>query len=283
MTGKFRIKLLIGLLALLLVFVIIYADSAGQQAGERIEKGKYFLQRAATPEFLVTGVSLDDLTKARFPNMYKVTERLAGPLGRTRTLFDKKSREQVEITVAVYGSVNEAEDVALGLLNSVSVVLRPGSQSGGVIGTHSWYLRSPNGSGAVVFIHNNSLFQLFSPDYNLAERSAQSIVSDLTEGVNGVILGKKVQIPKITSVVIPKDVRRNVKASINIKAFDPSRHRLSFVILASKGQLLDTNKGEEKIYIPSKSGTDELKVYTINELNVVSRVFIKKLTITDKK
>lgn len=283
MNRKVRIQLLTGPLAILLVFMIFYAVSAGQQPGERVEKGQYFLRRAATPEFLVTRVSLDDLSKARFSNMDKITEGLAGQFGRVRTLFDKKSKKQVKITVAVYGSVNEAEDAALELLNSVSIVMKSGSQSGGVIGTHSWYLKSPDGSGIVAFIHNNSLFQLFSSDYNLAERSARSIVGDLTEGVNGITLGKKVQIPKITDVVIPENVRKNEKAPLKMKTLDPSRQKLSFVVSASKGQLLDTDIRNEKIYIHSESGTDELKVYAINEANVVSQVFVKKLTVADQK
>lgn len=283
MIGKLKILLLIGLLALLLIFAIYYAVFACQQPGERIKKGQYFLRRAAMPEFLVTGISLDDLSNVRFSNMDKITEGLAGRFGRVQTLFDKKSKKQVKITVAVYSSVNEAEDAALELLNSVSAVLKLGSQSGRVIGTHSWYLKSPNGSGIVIFIHNNSLFQLFSSDYDMAERSARSIVGDLTKGVNGITLGKKVQIPKITDVVIPKDVRQNERASLNIRALDPSKKRLSFLVLASKGKLLDTDKGNEKIYIPSESGTDELKIYTINELNVVSQVFVKKLTVVEQK
>ncbi|MFX0201682.1 MAG: hypothetical protein ACFFCW_36675 [Candidatus Hodarchaeota archaeon] len=283
MIQRFGMQLLVGSVTFLLASVIFYAVSASQQPSERVKKGQYFLRRAPKPQFLVTGVSLDDLSKARFPNMYKVTERLAGPFGRTRTLFDKKSQEQVEITVAVYGSVDEAEDATLDLLNSVSAVLRPGNQWGGVIGTHSWYLRSPNGSGAVVFIHNNSLFQLSSPDYNLAERSARSIVGDLIKGVNGVTLGKKVQIPKITDVVVPKDVRKNEKASLNVRALDPSQSKLSFVVTASKGQVLDTDKTNEKIYISTEFGTDELKVYTINEANVVSQVFVKGLTVAGQK
>lgn len=267
-----------------MTIIILHAFPLFSKAEEeKITKGLYSLRRAPTPKYIVTGVFLPDLVKARFKKMIKVDVGFKGRWGRSYTLFRKEENKQVKITVAVYSSVAEAEDAVLDLLNDISAVLRPRSKSGDFIGTHSWYLDSPSGSGTVVFTYDNSLFQLFSSDYNLAERSAQSIVSDLTEGVNGVTLGKKVQIPKITSVVIPKDVRRNVKASINIKASDPSRHRLSFVILASKGQLLDTDKGEEKIYIPSKSGTDELKVYTINELNVVSRVFIKKLTVTDKK
>jgi len=279
MVGKLRIQLFIGSLALLPVFFISYPVSAVRQPAKRVEKGQYFLIRAATPEFLVAGVSLDDLSKARFSNMDKITEGPAGQFGRVRTLFDKKSKKQVKITVAVYSKVDEAEDAVLDLLNSVSAVLKSGSKSGDVIGTHSWYLKSPDGSGIVVFIHNNSLFQLFSSDYNLAERSARSIVGDLIEGANGITLGKKVRIPKITKVVIPEDVRRNKKALLNIKALDPSRQRLTFVVSASKGQLLDTEKGDEKIYIPSESGTDELWVYAINEANVVSRVFVQKLTV----
>lgn len=283
MIRKSRIHLLIRPSALLLVLVIFYAVYADQQPGERIEKGQYFLRRAPTPEFLVTGVSLNDLSKARFSNMNKITEGLAGQFGRVRTLFDKKSKEQVKITVAVYGSVNEAEDAALELLNSVSAIMKSGSRSAGVIGTHSWYLKSQDGSGTVVFVYDNALFQLFSSVYGLAERSALAIVGDLYKATNGIMLGKKVQTPTISDVIIPETVQKIKGVSLNVKAVDPSQQRLSFVVIASQGQLLDTDVVNEKIYIPSRLGVDELKVYTINEANVVSRVFVKKLTVVDQK
>lgn len=281
MTKKLKKDLLIGPFALLLFLMIFYVVSFGQTSGERIEIGQYSLKRASTPEFLVTGLNLNDLSRIHFSNMNKLTEGLAAQFGRVRTLFDKKTKKQVKITVAVYSSVNEAENMALELLNSISAVMKEGSQSGNVIGTHSWYLKSPNRAGTVLFIYNNSLFQLFSSDYNLAEKSALAIVNDLTKGVNGITLGKKVQLPKISDVILSKTVRKNEKASLNITAFSPSQQRLSYVVLSSKGQILDSDKRAEKSYIPIESGTDELKIYAINEVNVVSQVFVKELIIED--
>jgi len=281
MTKKLKKDLLIGPFALLLFLMIFYVVSFGQTSGERIEIGQYSLKRASTPEFLVTGLNLNDLSRIHFSNMNKLTEGLAAQFGRVRTLFDKKTKKQVKITVAVYSSVNEAENMALELLNSISAVMKEGSQSGNVIGTHSWYLKSPNRAGTVLFIYNNSLFQLFSSDYNLVEKSALAIVNDLTKGVNGITLGKKVQLPKISDVILSKTVRKNEKVSLNITAFSPSQQRLSYVVLSSKGQILDSDKRAEKSYIPIESGTDELKIYAINEVNVVSQVFVKKLIIED--
>lgn len=281
MTKKLKKDLLIGPFALLLFLMIFYVVSFGQTSGERIEIGQYSLKRASTPEFLVTGLNLNDLSRIHFSNMNKLTEGLAAQFGRVRTLFDKKTKKQVKITVAVYSSVNEAENMALELLNSISAVMKEGSQSGNVIGTHSWYLKSPNRAGTVLFIYNNSLFQLFSSDYNLVEKSALAIVNDLTKGVNGITLGKKVQLPKISDVILSKTVRKNEKVSLNITAFSPSQQRLSYVVLSSKGQILDSDKRAEKSYIPFESGTDELKIYAINEVNVVSQVFVKKLIIED--
>jgi len=283
MNRKIRINSLAGALAFLLVFVIFCFVSSAQQEGKKAEKGQYFLKRTAAPEFLVTGVNLNDLSEARFSTMNKVTESLAAQFGRVRTLFDKKNKKQVKITVAVYGSVKDAEDAALELLNSVSAVMKPGSASGNVIGTHSWYLKSPNASGAVVFIYNNSLFQMFSSDYNLAEISASSIVDDLSKGVNGVRLGRKVKLPSINDVVISEKLQKNKKAPLVMKASDPSKQKLSFAVSASKGQLVDTGKRNEKIFIPSESGASELKIYAINEANVVSPAFVKKLTVQEQE
>jgi hypothetical protein len=161
--------------------------------------------------------------------------------------------------------------------------MQPGSQSGILIGTHSWYLLSPDGSGSVIIIYNNSLFQLFASDYNLAESSARSIVNDLTEGINGVVLGKEVKVPKISDVVMPDNIWKNEKFSLKVKASDPFERKLSFIVLSSKGQLVETDKPNKKFYLPHESGSDELKVYTINEANVVSSVFVKKVNIADQK
>lgn len=283
MIGKLSIILLSIPLALLLVFMVFYDVPSGQQSGERVEKGQYSLRRAATPEFLVTGVSLDDLSKARFSNMNKITEGLAGQFGRVRNLFDRKSKKQVKITVAVYGSVNEAEDAALDLLNSVSAVMKTGSQSGDVIGTHSWYLKSPDGSETIVFIHNNSLFQLFSSDYNLAESSARLIVDDLTRGTNGIRLGKQVILPEITDVKFPERLEGMREISLILEGQDPYQQKISFAVSASRGQLLETKKSGEKIYIPYEAGSVELKIYAINEMNVVSQVYIKKIEVEKEK
>lgn len=283
MNRKKYIILLTGMLTFLLISVIFCFGSSAQQVGEKIEKGHYSIQRTDTPDFLVIGVNLNTLSKTHFSSMAKVSESLIGPFGRTRTLFDKKSRKQIKLSVAVFGSVKDAEDTILELLNSISVVMKPGSASGKVIGTHSWYLKSPNSSGTVVFIYKNSVFQLFSPDYNLAEISANSIVDDLGKGVNGIRLGRKVKLPNINDIVVSEKPIKNKETTLTVKASDPSGQNLLFIVSASNGQIQDTDKPDKRVFIPSESGENELKIYAINEENVVSRIFVKKLTVLNKK
>ncbi len=179
---------------LLLTFTVFSGDSEGQQEGEKIERGQYFLGRAPSPEYSVAKVNLDVLSRARFPEMKKITEGPVGESGRVQTLFDKRSGKQIRIAVTVYDSVSLAEDAALDLLNSISAILKPGSEPADVIGTHSWYMKSANGSGTIVFVYNNSVFQLSSPDYNFADINARAIVADLKEGRNGITLGRRPQI-----------------------------------------------------------------------------------------
>jgi hypothetical protein len=279
MNRNFQIRLLFSVLSFLLVFIILALPLISKCNEEKVKIGLYSFSRAPTPKYLVTGVNLPELSKARFRTMDRVDVGLKGRWGRSFTLFQKEEKKQVKITVAVYGSVAEAEDSVLDLLNDTSAVLKPGSKSGDVIGTHSWYLTSHSGSGTVVFTYDNSLFQLFASDYSLAERSAREIVNDLKLGRNGIKLGKLVALPKITDVKVPSELKTGKERTLIIKGRDPHQQKLSFVALASKGQLLETKKRGEKMYIPQKIGTDELRIYAINEMNVISQVYIKKIEI----
>ena len=279
MNRNLQIRFLFSVLRFLLVFIILALSLISKYNEEKVKRGLYSLSRAPTPEYLVTGVNLPELSKARFRTMDKVDLGLKGRWGRSFTLLQKEEKKQVKITVAVYGSVAEAEDSVLDLLNDTSAVLKPGSKSGDVIGTHSWYLASPSGSGTVVFTYDNSLFQLFASDYSLAERSARKIVNDLTLGRNGIKLGKFVALPKITDVRVPSELKRGIERTLVIKGWDLHQQKLSFVALASKGQLLETKKKGEKMFVPQEIGTDELRIYAINEMNVVSKVYIKKIEV----
>ena len=272
-------RLLVLGLRSLMISVALVTVVLSQESPEKIEKGAYSLRRAATPEYFVTGVALGELSRARFENMSRVDVALRGKWGRCLTLFRKKTTEQVKITTAVYGSVSEAENSVLDLLNDMSAVFKPGTRSGDVIGTHSWYLTSPDGGGTIVFVYNNSLFQLFSTNYSLAERSARSIVDDLAQGRNGIRLGKKVVLPKVTQAKLPARLEKGKEGSLILEGEDPYRQKLSFAVSASTGQLLDTQRRGEKIYIPHEAGSDELRVYAINELNVVSELYVKKLEV----
>ncbi len=243
----------------------------------------YSLQRAPVPEYFVTGVILPEVANAHFPTMEKVDAGLSGRWGRYLTMFQRKDKKQVRITVAVYGSVAEAEDSALDLLNETSDILKPGSRSGGAIGTHSWYLVSPRNSGAVVLTYNNCLLQLFSSDYNLAERSARAIVADLKRGTNGVRLGKQVLLPRVTGADFPGRITERKEVALTFRGQDPYRQKLSFVASAATGQFREILRDGERIYVPPQAGTDEVRIYAINEMAVVSQVYVQKIEVEREK
>lgn len=274
-----------GLLLILIIFLIFISTPFvfTQEPGEEVQKGSYSLKRIPAPDYLVTGVRLSELSEATFGKISKVDTGLSGKWGRSFTLFQKEDKKQIRITVAVYPSVTEAENSVLELLNEASVIMKPGSRSGGIIGTHSWYLISPSGSGTIVFTYYNSLFQLFSSDYGFAERSAQSIVNDLGRGINGILLGKKVLSPILTDVEIPSKVVKGEQVPLLLKARDPSLQKLSFVVSASRGRLLETKTHEERMYIPAEAGSDELRAYAVNEANVISELFVKKVEVEKER
>lgn len=252
---------------------------SGEMPGEQVKKGHYTLRRAAVPESFVTGIALSELARVHFGEMGRVDEGLLGRQGRYITLFRKKDRKQMRITAAVYGGTAEAEDAVLELLVETSAVLQPGSRSGGTIGTQSWYLTSPKGSGTVVFIHHNSVIQVFSSDYALAEQSARAVAADLRDGANGVRLGKKVPLPRVTSVELPGTAKEKREISLILKGEDPDRRQLSFFVFSQKGQIFDGKNISEKWYIPSEAGADELRIYAVNELCVVSPIHVRKVDV----
>lgn len=251
-------------------------ETKAQQAGETVARGPYSLSRAEAPARLVAGIALPELTRVHFSGMSTTQIRLRGRWGRAQTLFRPEDRSQVRITVAVYGSVTEAEDSALALLEDTSAMLQTGSHGGGVIGTHSWYLRSPEGSGTVVFIAGNSLFQLFSSSYEMAEAGARSILVDLERGTNGVRLGQRVSRPVIDGVSFRSRLEAGAEVQMTIEASDPNGREIAVFGSSVAGQLLETPDSREKIFIPQARDGD-IQLYVVNDLNVVSPVFIQSV------
>ena len=272
------------LLIYLLVFLFSAAGSVfSLESGEEVNKGLYKLNRAPVPGLLVTGIAMGKLSNANFPGMKIMHESLNGKFGRFYTLFNPETKRQVKISAAVYGNVAGAEDAALEFLNTVSGVFKTGSQSGQTIGTHSWFLVSPGGSGAVVFVYNNSLFQVFSSDYSHAENRARQIVEDLRSGQSGIQLGKQVLLPRVTNVKLPGTIKKGIREDIVVEGKDPEKRALDFFVSPSAGQVVTTAQRTVKAYNPGRLGTDELKIYAINDLNVVSEVYVKKVEIKENK
>lgn len=278
-----RNRAFLSLIASFLAAFLGTVPAWGQQPGERIRSGAYSLQRAPAPENFVIGIVLPELANAHFPAMAKVDTGLSGRWGRYLTLFQEKEKKQVRVTVAVYGRVAEAEDAVLDLLNETSDVLKPGSRSGGVIGTHSWYLLSPRNAGTVVLTYNNSLVQVFSSDYSLAERSARAMITDLRRGTNGVRLGKQVLLPRVTGAEFLGRITERKEVALTFSGQDPYQQKLSFVASAATGQFREILRDSERIYVPPQAGTDEVRIYAINEMAVVSQVYVQKIEVEREK
>lgn len=278
--ARMLFSIVIVLAMILTVPVCLLADAS---SGAEVRKGAYSIHRAPVPEAFVAGIDHTEMIKAHLGEMKKIDEGLKGHEGRYVTLFQEKDKKEVRITVAVYGSTEEAEDSALEVLNDTSALLQPGSKSGGTIGTHSWYLVSPNGSGSIVFTYNNALLQVFSSNYQLAERSAQAIAVDLSRGSNGVKLAAQVLLPKVVRVDIPLRVEKKKEVALTLSGLDPYNQKLSFVVMSSKGQVLSEQTPGKKLYIPTESGSDNLRIYAIDELNVVSEVYVKEIEVEKGK
>ncbi len=266
---------------IILIMVLAVAQSQHLTGEEQkiARLGNFSLRRAAAPEHVVTGVILPELKEARLTDLKNVDKGVIGKWGCYLTLFDQAGKRQVRIAAAVYESVKEAEDMALQLLNDTSVSLTPGSKSAGVIGTHSWYLISPPNVGTIIFIYNNSLFQVSSSDYEFAENSAKSIVEDLSRGVNGIRLGKKVALPEITGIEMQGKLKKGETIALNLAGRDPANLKLSFTASAASGQVLPGASAVEKKFIIRESGTDRLEIYAVNEMCVVSKVLLKNIKI----
>jgi hypothetical protein len=154
------------------------------QAADEALLGLYSLFRAPEPKRYVADVKVKELTQVHFPGMTMLRQTPNGKFGMTYSLFNRETKQQVLLSTAVYADVKEAEDMALEYLNTVSGVLKPGSPSGPVIGTHSWFHVATDRGGVIVFVYRNTLFKLFSPDYTQTEKRAIQILKDLKAGHN---------------------------------------------------------------------------------------------------
>ncbi len=174
--------LVILLLTLTLILPIKGQVQQQDQAADEARLGLYSLYRAPEPERYVADVNVKELTQVHFPGMTMLRQTPNGKFGMTYSLFNPETKQQVRLSTAVYANVKEAEDMALEYLNSVSGVLKAGSPSGPIIGTHSWFHVAADNSGVIVFVYHNTLFKLFSPDYHLTEKRATQILKTLKTG-----------------------------------------------------------------------------------------------------
>ena len=70
---------------------------------------------------------------------------------------------------------------------------------------------------------------------------------------------------------------------LTLKGQDPYQQELSFVASAVAGRFRETKKDGEKIYMAAEAGTDEVRIYAVNEMNVVSQPFVKQVQVQREK
>lgn len=268
------IKLIYAYLGMLVFVALLSSAVFGAQPADKLEKGSYFLFKSDPPEYLVTGIDLAQFSRIHFPDMQKISSGLAGgKWGRYYLLQQKTNNKQLKITAAVYSTTSIAENSVLDLLNDTSVVLKPGSQNGKAIGTHSWHFVSPSGSEIIVFTYANALFQIFSTNISLAESAAILIAEDLNRGGNGIRLGAKVFLPEVTNVTFTKDITPGITGLLHLIGKSEVNEELSFFVTAERGQILQTTMNKEKMYVSTGPGVDKLVVYAISNMCVVSKAF----------
>ena len=160
-----------------------------EQTADEAILGLYSLYRGPEPERYVAAVDFMEMSRTHFPGMTMLHQTPNGKFGMTYSLFNLETKQQFKLSMALFGDIKEAENMALEYLNSLSGVLKTGSPSGPTIGTHSWFHVAPDRSGVIVFVYDNTLFKLFSPDFTLTEKRAIQIIKDLQTGRNGIRLG----------------------------------------------------------------------------------------------
>ncbi len=263
---------------LYLLVCMIFVRQFPASAEEIVRQGAYVLHRAAVPEKWVTGIAAPEMVQAHFPGMAIKDERFLGREGRGITLFREADNEVVKITLAVYETVAEAEDVALAALKKASANLPANSKNGQTIGTHSWYEIASGGRGAVFVVYYNVFFRIAAVNYSLAEEQAFGIVNDLKRGQNGVRLGKKVVVPRVNEISLDLSPQADGSWLVSHTA-KTGQGLLLYRVSASSGSMMEIDDKGKFLFRPSEQKNIEFTVFAIDDLNVVSAVYTKKRTV----
>jgi len=250
------------------------AVSAYQIAeGETLRKGHYVLKRSPVPRVFVTGIDVKVLAKRHLQDFEFIRQGMVWNWGRQYVFLRPTDASKVEITAAVYSSVQETEENVLDLLNSWSGMSEKGTPSGIVIGENCWFLRTGQSkAGTITFIRKNVLVNVFSSSYELAEITAKKIDQDIMAEAPGIRTGASVTPPLINEIVTPAKAKKGEPIEILINATDPAGEKLSYAVISSSGKISSTEVENRKIFLAETSGIYKLSVCVANESNVFSKV-----------
>ncbi len=266
---------LLPLLLLITTFFIgegLFSNSWGSdKKSDILRKGLYTLRKTPEPKIFITGIDADKIMQRLLPNFNKIGEQIMWKWGRKHKYFNGDTKEKIVIRVAVYPTVQYAEENVLDLLNDASGISNPGTDSKVDIGNNSWHYKSGD-AGTVTFLRKNVLIGVFSNLYPLAERIAKEIDKSLIKGGKGIGTGKKVDAPIIHEILAPSSIEKGEKHTIIIRATDPNEKKLTYLKSSDKGRFLFSESPHKIIYQPTKVGTNKILVCVINESNVVSEV-----------
>ena len=246
------------------------------QSGAEYSVGPYTLTRSASPELLVSGVDLKVLAKRHLPEFEWYRSRIIGAWGTRATLRDLARESKVDIRIAVYDCVREAENHALDALTSVSALSKRAIVANLAVGDsgNCWVSDRQAGS-SVTFVRKNVLVAVSVYAANAPEevrRIARAIDQDIVRGRDGVKLATMVPVPVIRRVGAPRALGIAATKEVEIDAVDPLNRELSFFAFTIGPGITASrmDRPNTLLFQGVKVGVHKLIVGAINQKNVIA-------------
>ena len=224
------------------------------------------------PNQYITSINMDDLQKQIIPEYgIKYLEDLSIWGRRLRFSNPTTQSDWVEITVAVYTSLDQVLESASYYLSDISAILSYGTKSGKSIGNISLY--SPSGiSKGLLFIRNNVLVDISSKSQEESERIAAEIDRLLLKGGKGVTLSNDPPKPLYRSIDVPSEIKTGKQVPIIVHPFDTKGKEIKFGMYNKNWNENPISRGNnnERIYKANKAGNDSFLIWVYNDDNVFS-------------
>jgi len=200
--------------------LLVVAVANDGSPGDELASGAYSLTRTPAPRLLVRGVDLKALAGRRLADFRWQEERTMGRFGRRARLVDMNTNAVMELTVAVYTSVDEAQAHALSWLNGMASIHRRLSRSEAPFAdAGNCWVSERGASSAVVFLRVNVLvdLSLYKPDaLDKVVSLASALGSEGLSGGDGVDVGDRAPGLQIAHVSMPTFVRQGEEAQVEI-------------------------------------------------------------------